>query len=526
MLMHSQPAISFRNTDPLLADAALVMSWRNDPVTLAMSYHQKPKSMPGFLEEFRADYFIYPDYPPLFAMLNGEEVAFLRVKPYELAGFEGPTVSIDVNLAPAHRGQGLGAMVLERVCRRIFSQGVEMTVAEVKRGNAASLRAFEKAGFCFLDEQEHLVEDTGERVPIFRLMRRKSSLTPDAVASVFIIAEAGSNFRMGTPPRDLAMAKALIDVAAEAGADAVKFQTYRPETVYVPNAGEADYLSEAGVKESITDIFRDLSMPYDMIPKLAEYCRTRDIEFMSTPFSVADAEAVDPFVARHKLASYEISHRRLIEGLAATGKPLIMSTGAAEEADIEWAVDLFFQSGGKDLTLLQCTAKYPAPLTSLNLRAIPWLRERFGVLAGLSDHSRDPIIGPAGAVALGATVIEKHFTLHNKLPGPDHSFALTPDDLKTMVNAIRSMEQAVSQEGKTILEDEQELRSFARRSVQAVQDIKKGEPIQEGVNVDVLRPGKQRQGAHPKFLDAMEGKPTVRDIPAGDGVSPGDWTDA
>lgn len=524
--MHNQPTVSFRNAKSRLDDVATIMSWRNDPVTLAMSYHQEPKVMPDFLEEFTSDYFFDPDYPPLFAMLDGEEIAFLRVKPYDLPGFEGRVVSIDVNLAPERRGQGLGAIVLERVRRRIFSQGVDIAVAEIKRENAASFRAFEKAGFCFLDEQIHTVEDTGERVPIFRLMRRKPRFEQRVAAPVFIIAEAGSNFRMGTPPRDLAMAKALIDVAAEAGADAVKFQTYRPETVYVPNAGEADYLSEAGVKESISDIFRDLSMPYDMIPKLAEYCQARGIEFMSTPFSVADAEAVDPFVTRHKLASYEISHRRLIERLAASGKPLIMSTGAAEEADIEWAVDLFLQSGGKDLTLLQCTAKYPAPLASLNLRAIPWLRERFGVPSGLSDHSRDPMIGPAGAVALGATVIEKHFTLDNRLPGPDHSFALTPDDLKTMVRAIRDMEQAVSQEGKTILADEQELRSFARRSVQAVRAIKKGEPIREGVNVDILRPGKQRQGAHPKFLDDMEGKPATRDIPAGDGVSPGDWTDA
>jgi len=517
--------IVFEECRPVREHARLVMRWRNDPITLEMFYHRSPKEWDSFWSEFLDTYFT-DVICPLFVTFGGNRVGFLKFSEvHDAACGEGLCVDISINIAPEYRGKGIGALTLLSLCDYLEERGVKSILSEVRVQNVASQRAFSTAGYVCLGETVKYIHDTGEMARIVRFLRKLGEPMQQR-RPVFIIAEAGSNFRMGTPPRDLAMAKALIDVAAEAGADAVKFQTYRPETVYVPNAGEADYLSEAGVKESITDIFRDLSMPYDMIPKLAKYCEACGIEFMSTPFSVADAEAVDPFVARHKLASYEISHRRLIERLAATGKPLIMSTGAAEEADIEWAVDLFLQSGGKDLTLLQCTAKYPAPLSSLNLRAIPWLRERFGVSAGLSDHSRDPIIGPAGGVALGATVVEKHFTLHNKLPGPDHSFALTPDDLKTMVRAIRDMEQAVSQEGKTILADEQELRSFARRSVQAVRAIKKGEPIREGVNVDILRPGKQRQGAHPRLLDDMEGKPATRDIPAGDGVEPGDWTDA
>jgi N-acetylneuraminate synthase len=517
--------LTFREAKPVMEDARLVMAWRNDPITLAMSYHGQPKVMPAFFEEFVSEYFEHHGFPPLFALRNGQEIGFLRIKPCEISCLDGRLVSIDVNMAPDQRGKGLGPAVLDRVCRRIFSQEVHAAVAEVKRDNLASVRAFEKAGFTMLDEQTHLVEDTGERVPIFRLIRRRKDEPEPTAKSVFIIAEAGSNFRMGTPDRDLAMGKALIDAAAEAGADAVKFQTYRPETVYVPNAGEAQYLSDAGMAEPITEIFRDLAMPYAMLPKLAEHCEKRGVEFMSTPFSIDDAEAVDPYVRRHKLASYEISHLRLIERLARFGKPVIMSTGCAEEPDIEWAVDQFFQNGGTDLTLMQCTAKYPAPLSSLNLRAIPWLKDRFGLPVGLSDHSRDPVAGPAGATALGATVIEKHFTLHNALPGPDHAFALTPDELSRMVRAIRGMEQAMGQGGKSVLDEERELRSFARRAVQAVRDIAKGEPLREGVNVDVLRPGKQRQGVHPRHLAEMEGCAARRDIPAGDGVTPEDWED-
>jgi len=196
---------------------------------------------------------------------------------------------------------------------------------------------------------------------------------------IFVIAEAGSNWRMGTPNRDLKMAKTLIDVASEAGADGVKFQTYRPETVYVPNAGNSDYLVEAGIKESIIEIFKDLSMPYEMIPKLADHCKKREIQFMSTPFSVEDAKAIDPYVLIHKIASYEITHSRLIEFIAQTGKPLILSTGASTYEEIKWALDFFYEKGGTKIYLMQTTAKYPAPLSTLNLKVIPELIRRFNV---------------------------------------------------------------------------------------------------------------------------------------------------
>ena len=328
---------------------------------------------------------------------------------------------------------------------------------------------------------------------------------------------------MGAPERDLKMAFTLIDTARAAGADAVKFQTYRPETVYVANAGESDYLAGNGIKESITDIFRDLAMPYEMIPKLADHCRQVGIEFMSTPFSIADAQAVDPHVKRHKIASYEINHSRLIEWLAKTGKPVIQSTGAATYDDIAWMIAHFHQHGGKSLTLLQCTAKYPAPLDAMNLRAIPELAARYQVSVGLSDHSRDPVIAPVAAVALGATVIEKHYTLDNRLPGPDHAFAITAEELKVMVGAVRAAETARGDGKKVILPAEAELRAFAQRGLQTIAPIKKGDKLAEGNNIDILRPGKQRKGLHPQHLPDVEGKRATRDIAPGDGLQTGDY---
>ena len=341
--------------------------------------------------------------------------------------------------------------------------------------------------------------------------------------SVFIIAEAGSNWRMGNVKRDMKMAKTLIDVASNSNADAVKFQTYRSESVYVPDAGNSDYLSKSGINESINKIFDDLSMPYEMIPELSEYCNSKNIEFMSTPFSVEDAKQIDPYVNFHKIASYEISHYRLIEFIAKTHKPTFLSTGAATIDEIEWAVNHYFKNGGKNLTLLQTTAKYPAPLESLNINSIVTLKNHFNLPIGLSDHSLNPIIGPISATALGATAIEKHFTLNKKLPGPDHSFALDPSELKEMVQVIRNCEKCLGSREKIVDDNELELRDFAQRSIQCIKNISKGEYFMEGVNFAILRSGKHKKGIHPKFIDILEGKISTRSINVGDGILESDY---
>jgi len=340
---------------------------------------------------------------------------------------------------------------------------------------------------------------------------------------VFIIAEAGSNWRMGAPKRDMKMAKTLIDIASDANADAIKFQTYRAESVYVSNAGDSDYLSKSGIKESINKIFEDLSMPYEMIPELSDYCKSKKIEFMSTPFSIDDAKAIDPYVNFHKIASFEISHYRLIEYIAKTGKPTFLSTGAANNEEIEWALNHFYNKGGKQISLLQTTAKYPASLESLNISAIIDLKNTFNVPVGFSDHSLDPILGPVTATALGASVIEKHFTLNKKLPGPDHSFALDPNQLKQMVTAIRDCEKCLGIGKKIVHDDELELRDFAQRSIQCIKNISKGEIFKEGVNFAILRSGKRKKGMHPKFIEKLEGKSSTQNIQLGDGIMEFDY---
>lgn len=511
---------------PIEEHARLLMAWRNDSCTLAMSYHREPKSWESFWPDFQKTCFSQPAFPPMFVRAGGERVAFLRYQPAaHPEGAQGRTVDVSINVAPGARGRGLGVTALRLGSDYLLrNAGIDCVVAEVRVENEPSRRAFAAAGYRPIGEAEKTVADTGETC---RIVSYVHDLTPRywRAGGVKIIAEAGSNWRMGTPARDRAMARALIDIAVEAGADAVKFQTYRPETVYVATAGASLYLAKSGIRDSIRDIFADLAMPYAMVAELAAYCVERKIAFMSTPFSPDDFAAIDPHVEAHKIASYEISHPRLLRLAGAGGKPLLLSTGASTEADIGWAVDAFRAAGGRELCLLQCTAKYPAPADAMNLRAIPWLKRRFGVAAGLSDHSRDPLRAPLAAVALGATVIEKHFTIDNRLPGPDHAFAVTPDELRLMVAGIRDVEESLGDGVKTVLPAERELAAYARRGVQAIAEIAKGETLSEGSNIAILRPGQQSLGIHPRHLAAIEGRPATRALGVGEGLRAGDWAE-
>ncbi len=422
--------------------------------------------------------------------------------------WSGDTARLIVRMLPGHDAQSLRAVVVAARAYALASAGLSCLLAEP--ATAADASVLSEAGF------EALAAS-----PLYR-----SELVSSFWRSrdVLIIAEAGSNWRMGARHRDVAMAKALIDAAADAGADVVKFQSFRPEQLYVSNAGASDYLADAGIDETMDELFADIQMPADMLPELAEHARKAGIGFMSTAFSAQDFAEVDPFVEIHKIASYEVSHRRLIELAARSGKPTVMSTGAATLDDVRWAVEHFHHCGGRDLCLMQCTAKYPAPLEALNLATIPNMARRFGVASGLSDHSREAVIGPLAAAALGARAIEKHFTLDNRLPGPDHAFAVTPGELAEMVTAVRAGAQARGTGLKTVHSAEQELASFAQRGLQALAKINAGDTFVEDQNVAILRPGNQTKGVHPRYLDDIVGRQATREIMPGEGLKVGDWT--
>ncbi|MDL0132501.1 N-acetylneuraminate synthase family protein [Halobacterium salinarum] len=329
----------------------------------------------------------------------------------------------------------------------------------------------------------------------------------------YVIAEAGSNHN-----GDLEIAKELIDVAADAGADAVKFQTFRAEDMYVPESGEVEYLDD---ERSIYEIIESMEMPYEWIPELYDYCHERGVDFLSTPFDERSAAELEEYVPVWKVASYTSSHVPFLEHLAETDKPIIMSTGAHELDEVAESVSVLRDAGVSDLVVLQCVAAYPTPLSEINVRVVETLQEEFDVPSGLSDHTLDPVTAPSAAVSLGAAVVEKHFTLDKTMEGPDHQFALEPDELDRMVSAIRDTEAALGTGEKHVLEVEEELYEKARRAVHAVHDIEAGDEFTTE-NVKVLRPGEKDAGLDPKFYDEILGETAARDVQKGGGIQ---WDD-
>jgi N,N'-diacetyllegionaminate synthase len=330
----------------------------------------------------------------------------------------------------------------------------------------------------------------------------------------FIIAEAGSNH-----DGKLNQAKQLIDVAAFAGADAVKFQLFRAVKLYPKKAGPSDYLKTS---ESIYEITRKMEMPYEWLPKLESHCKERNVLFLASVFDEESVDRIDPYVNAFKIASYEMTHIPLIRYVAAKGKPVIISTGTATMDEVATTVREFRKVQKDNLILMQCTAAYPAPTDSLNVRALSAMKSKFGVPVGLSDHSRDPLVGPLVAVSLGANLIEKHFTLDNRLPGPDHQFALEPPELEMMVKKVREAEKALGNGEKKTEAVEAELRAFARRGIFALRDIERGEVLTRE-NIGVLRAGKLSVGLEPIKYEEIFGKRARHDIQAESAIRTGDY---
>jgi len=319
----------------------------------------------------------------------------------------------------------------------------------------------------------------------------------------FIIAEAGVNHN-----GSVELAKKLIDAAKDAGADAVKFQTFKAENVVVKDAQKAEYQKETTGEGSQYEMIKKLELTEEGFRELADYAEKKDIMFLSSPF---DKESVDLLyeldVPAFKVGSGEITNFPLLRYIAKKRKPIILSTGMSTLGEIEEALDVIRSEGVEDIILLHCVSNYPARIEDVNLRAIETLKQAFKLPVGFSDHTLG-IIVPIAAVALGACVIEKHFTLDRNLPGPDHRASLEPDELKEMVKAIREVEKALGNGIKKPTKEEEKIKKVARKSIVAKVDISKGAIITEDM-LDVKRPG---TGIEPKYLKFIIGRKAKEDI--------------
>lgn len=323
-----------------------------------------------------------------------------------------------------------------------------------------------------------------------------------------IIAEAGVNHN-----GSLDLAKQLVKKAFEAGVDYVKFQTFKSEKVVSKNAKKADYqIENTGKKEeSQLEMVKKLELSYEDHQVLIDYCNELGLKFFSTAFDFDSIEYLHSLdLGLWKIPSGEVTNYPFLKRIAAYNEKTILSTGMCDMQDVRNAVNALYKNGlsKENLILLHCNTEYPTPFEDVNLKAMDALRKEFGVEVGYSDHTKG-IEVPIAAVALGATVIEKHFTLDRTLPGPDHKASLEPDELKAMVSAIRNIEKAVGGDGtKHVSESECKNIAIARKSIVAACDIKAGEVFTED-NLTVKRPG---SGISPMRWEEVLGMKAIRDF--------------
>lgn len=327
---------------------------------------------------------------------------------------------------------------------------------------------------------------------------------------VIIIAEAGVNHN-----GSLTLAKQLIDAAAAAGVDYVKFQTFKTEKLVTQDAEMAQYQQRnTGEAESQFAMLKRLELSQKDHEELIAYCRKRQVKFFSTAF---DLESIDYLHSLNlglwKIPSGELTNYPYLKKIAVFGEPVILSTGMSELEEVNDAMQVLLDNGVKreQIILLHCTTEYPTPWADVNLRAMQTLQDSFGVDIGYSDHTAGIEI-PIAAAALGAKVIEKHFTIDRDLPGPDHKASLEPAELKAMVTAVRHIEEALGDGRKTIAESERKNRNVARKSIIAACDIAKGEILKESL-LTVMRPG---SGISPMRWNEVVGTIATRDYRKGD----------
>lgn len=330
-------------------------------------------------------------------------------------------------------------------------------------------------------------------------------------APCFIIAELSANHG-----QDLGIALKTLEAAKEAGADAIKLQTYTADTMTLDSKKEYFKINQGTIWDGryLHELYQEAYTPWEWHKPLFEKAQELGLICFSSPFDTTAVDLLENLDApAHKIASFEITDIPLIKKVAKTGKPIIISTGIATLEDITLAIDTCKGLGNNDIVILKCTSSYPAPIDMANLRTMVDIKEKFDVLVGLSDHTFGTTV-PVTATAMGAVLIEKHFILDKSLGGPDASFSLDPTDFKEMVDAVRNSEKAMGKVTYDLNEKTINSRGFSR-SLFAVEDIAKGEELTPS-NVRTIRPN---NGLHPKHYNEVLGKKAVQDIERGTPLS-------
>lgn len=319
----------------------------------------------------------------------------------------------------------------------------------------------------------------------------------------FIIAEAGVNHN-----GSLKIAKKMIDSAKSAGADAVKFQTFKADDLVIPETQMAEY-QRNNLKKDISqnEMLKKLELPFSAFRKLKKYCDQKNIIFLSSPHTESAVDFLDALTPAYKIGSGDLTNHILLEKIAKKKKPIILGTGMATLKEIRLAIQTIKKSGNNKIILLHCTTNYPCPLWQVNLTAMQTLKKQFNLPIGYSDHTLGSLV-PIMAVSLGAVIIEKHFTLSQSLPGPDHKASLEPKTLKDMIKKIRQAEIALGTSAKKPTKEELEIKKYIRKSIVAIVDIPANTKITKNM-LAIKRPG---TGISPKEIQKIIHKKTKKDI--------------
>ncbi len=468
--MHEELTIRLATPD----DCKRVFDLSNDPIVRANSIHSETIKWEEHCVWFQKH--IHIPQEPFYIVEDKHKNLVAQVR-----FSKNPLPTISISITPDFRGKGLACSIIRLASKK---SNYDEVIAYIKKENVPSLKSFQRAGYQICGEENGLIK-TYYKKP------------------VYIIAEMSAN-HCG----DFELAKKIIKTAKEIGADAVKVQTYTADTITINSQNKEFLIQDDNLwkGENLYHLYQKAYTPWEWQGKLKEYADEIGIDFFSTPFDYTAVDFLESIhVPMYKIASFEAFDYPLIKYAARLGKPMIISVGISSFEEIQEAIAACKSVGNDNITILKCTSAYPAKPEDMNLNTIKDLQEKFGpqgIKIGLSDHSMS-IVPPITAVALGAKVIEKHFTLDRALGGADSGFSLNVEEFSAMVKAVRETEKVL---GNVSYQVDEKNRKFAR-SLYVVKPIKKGEKFTKE-NVRSIRPA---NGLHPKYYEAILGKTAKKD---------------
>ena len=494
-------------------DAKLIMDWRNDIETRNNSYNNNLFTWDNFKNIFYDKYFLHT-IPPLFALYENKKICFIGCRDTNIKY----DVEISINLDPQYRNKKLSSKIIESIISYIKKNYplINNIISEIKVDNIASNKIFLKNNFKYISTNKiknnimNIYNYNMNQLDknIFSINNRKIGYE----YPTYIIAELSCNHN-----QDINLAYKLIDAASECGADAIKLQTYTPDTITIDCDKPIFRDCLKGTLwegQTLHQLYSKAFTPWEWHKELKDYANSKGLELFSSPFDVTAVDFLETLdVPAYKIASFEITDHILIKRIAQTGKPVFISSGMASLSDLNDAVSLLRENGTTQIAMLKCTSAYPAKHEDANLNTIKHMIETFNVVGGLSDHTLG-IEVPIASVVLGARVIEKHFKLTDDSGSEDDAFSLNPDEFKKMVDSVRIVEKTLGVIHYDGVNSESKSKKF-RKSLFIVKDVKKGELLTED-NVKSIRPN---NGLHTRFYEQILGKSAKFDLDKGTPLS-------